>query len=301
MKKICIIKLGALGDFVLSTAAFADIRAHHPNDHITLITTKKMSAFTKNIPFVDKILWDERKTFWNLRYLFDIRKKLSGFDMVYDLQTNQRSGLYFILAGKPNWNGIAKGCKFPHNNPKRNNMHSLERIAEQLKNSGIQAQNTTNISYAAEDSSNILTANNVSTNFIAIVPGGSKHRPGKRWPHFISLIKELEQQGKQSVLIGGPDESELLKDIAKQTNAINLGGKANLNQLIDILNKSDAIIGNDTGPMHIAAALHKKGVTLFGPESDPTLCAPKSPHMHILHKQDFASISPQQVIDILAS
>jgi ADP-heptose:LPS heptosyltransferase len=296
--KICVIKLGALGDFVLATAAFADIRAHHPNDHITLITTKKMAAFTKNIPFFDEIVWDDRKPFWNLKYLYNIRKELQGFDMVYDLQTNQRTGLYFLLAGKPNWSGIAKGCKFPHDNPNRNNMHSLERIAEQLQNSGVEIKSSTDISYAAEDASAILKEHNVPKDFIAIIPGGSKHRPGKRWPHFISLINELEKKGQQSVLIGGADEIELLQEIAKKTNAINLSGN-NLNELIGILNKAKAIIGNDTGPMHIAAALHKNGITLFGPESDPKLCAPKSPNMTILHNKDFASISPQQVLDIL--
>jgi ADP-heptose:LPS heptosyltransferase len=299
MEKICVIKLGALGDFVLSTAAFADIRAHHPNDHITLITTKKMAPLTKNIPFFDDIAWDDRKPFWHLPYLVDIHKKLSGFDKVYDLQTNQRSGLYFLLAGKPQWNGIVKGCAVPHDNPNRNNMHSLERIAEQLQNSGIFAQNATNIAYAAEDAGDILSRHNVPNSFVAIVPGGSKHRPGKRWPHFVALIHILEEQGKTAVLLGGPDEADLLTEIAEQTKAINLCGEANLNQLIDILNKAEMIVGNDTGPMHIAAALHKKGITLFGPESNPALCAPKSPNMHILQNQDFASISPQQVLDVL--
>lgn len=300
MKKICVIKLGALGDFILATAAFSDIRNKHKNDHITLITTKKMQAFLKNNPFFDEIIFDGRKPLWNIPYVLKMRKILSGFDKIYDLQTNQRTNWYFRLAGKPSWNGIAKGCSAMHDNPQRNNMHSLLRIAEQLKNSDIKPLSTTNIAYAKEDASDILKQNKVTKNFIALVPGGSKHRPGKRWPNFIELIELLNKQGKQSVLIGGADEEELLAQIAKKSGAINLCGKANLNQLIDILDKSSAVIGNDTGPMHIAGALHKNGVTLFGAESDPKLCAPKSDNMHILHNKDFASISPQQVLDVLA-
>lgn len=299
MQKILVIKLGALGDFVLATAAFADIRAQHPDAHITLMTTRRMAAFTKNIPFFDEIIWDERKPFWHLGYVWRLRKKLQGFDMVYDLQTNQRSGHYFKLAGKPQWNGIAKGCSAPHDNPNRNNMHSIDRIADQLANSGIKATHKTNITYATEDASAVLKENNVPTNFVACVPGCSKDYASKRWPHFVPLIKALQQKDKTVVLLGGPDEESLLADITKQTDAINLCSKATLNQLMDILNKAELVIGNDTGPMHMAAALHKKGATLFGATSNPKLCAPRSDNMHILQNDDFAALSPQQVLDIL--
>src|SRR5690606_685389 len=99
--RILVIKLGALGDFVQATAAFQDIRNHFPQAHITLLTTRSLLPFANHAPFFNAVLTDARLPFWNIGYLLDLRSRLKGFDLVIDLQTNQRTGLYYHLLGHP--------------------------------------------------------------------------------------------------------------------------------------------------------------------------------------------------------
>jgi ADP-heptose:LPS heptosyltransferase len=296
--RILVIKLGALGDFIQATGSFADIRAHGKGAHITLLTTKAMLPLAANAPFFDAISLDERLPFWNIPYILRMRTKLQGFQDVIDLQTNTRSNTYFWLAGRPSWSGIAKGCSHPHANPNRNTMHTLDRLAEQLQMAGIDTTHAPDVRYAAEDSRELLKSMGLK-NFVALIPGGSKGRPEKRWPHFAELAKALQNKGYQVALIGGPDEMDLLQNLSTKTGAINLGGRTSINALIDLLPRAKYVIGNDTGPMHLAAASGAKGVVLFGSGSNPDLCAPRAKNIHILHQSTIGAISPIHVLTTL--
>lgn len=300
MKRILIIKLGALGDFIQATAAFADIRAHHPDAHITLMTTRGLLNLAADSPWIDSIMVDEKPKLWQLTALRRLRHKLQGFDLIYDLQTSQRTRWYFELAGRPAWCGHAPGCLYRQTRADRNHLHTLERIADQLKQAGVPSTHTPDISYARHDATDLLQTHKLRDGkFVVLVPGGSAHRPEKRWPLFPTLITQLHTQGLQTVLVGGRDEKDLLAQIATQTGAINLGGQTSLNQLVDIFMRAKAAIGNDTGPMHIATASGCPGVVLFGAGSNPTLCAPQAPHMHILHQPRIADISVEDVLAAL--
>ena len=78
---------------------------------------------------------------WHFRAKSKFKATLNGisFSRVYDLQTSKRSSSYFNLfeEPRPEWSGIAEGCSHPHNNPKRNFMHTIERQKEQLSVAGI--------------------------------------------------------------------------------------------------------------------------------------------------------------------
>lgn len=229
-----------------------------------------------------------------------LQRKLKGFDMVYDLQTNNRSTFYYYLAGRPNWNGIAPGCSHPQTNPNRNTMHTLDRVTDQLAAANVTMTKAPDLRYAAQNADDVLKKFMLTPKkFIAVVPGGSAHRPEKRWPHFAEFITQLKKENQQVALIGGPDEKELLSQLAHATGAANLCGETNLRQLIDVLSKAKAAVGNDTGPMHIAAACDVPCTVLFGNASNPDLCAPRSKQTIILQEQDIASISTQAVRDTL--
>jgi ADP-heptose:LPS heptosyltransferase len=299
MRRVLVIKLGALGDFVQATGAFADIRAHCKGAHITLLTTKAMLPLAVGAPFFDAIAVDERLPFWNIPYMVRLRSKLRGFDDVIDLQTNTRTGWYFRLAGKPKWSGIAKGCSHPHTNPNRDALHTLDRLADQLAAAGIEATHAPDIRYAAEDTRPLLKELGLKK-FVALIPGGSKGRPEKRWPHYAALAQALAAKGHAVVLIGGTDEADLLATLNAATGAVNLCGRTSITQLADLLPRAQAVVGNDTGPMHIAAAAGATGVVLFGSGSNPALCAPRSKRVRIAHKPAIADISPAEVLALLS-
>ena len=112
IQKILVIKLSALGDFVLALAAMKHIRQVHAGAHITLLTTPPFEALAKACPYFDAVEIDGKPK--GLKAWWDLRKRIKDarFDRVYDLQTSSASARIFHLLqpGAPEWSGIAFGC-----------------------------------------------------------------------------------------------------------------------------------------------------------------------------------------------
>jgi len=264
LNKILVIKHGALGDIVLAFPAFAAIRTAHPHARITLLTTKPYATFLGASPWFDAIEIDTRPSVLNIPSLLKLRRQLAGFDMVYDLQTSARSSWYFALAGRPPWSGIAKGSSHPHADPGRDKMHTRERLEGQLRDAGILRLPVPDLSWAGADISRFC----LPPAYMALVPGAAAHRPEKCWPaqHFSALAVG---QGLPVVVVGGADQTFSIP------GAIDLTGKTSLLELAAVLRGAAVAVGNDTGPMHLAAALGTKSVVLFSAASDPALTAPR--------------------------
>ncbi len=272
--RVLVIKHGALGDIVLAFSAFAAIRAAHAGAAITLLTTAPFARWLAASPWFDRIEIDARPAPWNLAGLLRLRRQLRGFDLVYDLQTSARSSRYFVLAGRPRWSGIAAGCALPHVNPARNTLHTTERLAEQLAMAGIGPLPAPDLSWLrGADKFGFA----LPPAYAVLAPGAAPHRPEKRWPapHFGELAARLPMP---SVIVGAAGEAGLAATIvAGAPNAIDLTGKTTLPELASVIAGASLAVGNDTGPMHLAAALAVPSVVLFGGGSDPALTAPRSP------------------------
>src|SRR5690606_27850998 len=102
-RKILVIKLGALGDFVQALGPVAAIRRHHPHAHITLMTTKPFLELAQASGYFDVIWIDEKPKWHQAGKWLSLRNHLNdlAFDRVYDLQNNDRTGLYFRLLKSP--------------------------------------------------------------------------------------------------------------------------------------------------------------------------------------------------------
>ena len=99
--------------------------------------------------------------------------------------------------------------------------------------------------------------------YAVLLPG--TNWPTKRWPveKFAALVDPLRDRfGLASVVAGAPDVTDIARQIPATVNAV---GKTNLRQLVALLRRADLVIANDSGPMHIASALGKPLVTMFGP------------------------------------
>ena len=155
MKRLLVIKLGALGDMVLATGAFQAIRAHHAGDHVVLLTTRAYGGFARASGYFDAVWIDSRPPLWRFWDWLALGRRLAGggFERVYDLQHSTRSHMYFRLFGaaRPEWSGVAPGCSHPHANPDRDAMHTVEREAEQLAMAGIAATPPPDLSWLTGD------------------------------------------------------------------------------------------------------------------------------------------------------
>jgi ADP-heptose:LPS heptosyltransferase len=292
--RILVIKLGALGDFVQATGPMKAIRAHHRDARITLLTTPPLAELAEACPFVDEVWYDERPPAWRLDALLALRRRLRGarFARVYDLQTSDRSGWYFrlLLPDPPEWSGIVAGASHPHRNPERDRMHTLDRQAEQLAAAGIKEVPAPDVSWAAADVGRF----GLARPYVLLVPGGSAHRPQKRWPaaRYAALAAALVGAGIEPVLIGGPAERGLAGEIAP---AHDLVGRTSLRDIVGLARGALRTIGNDTGPVHLAVAAGSPATVLYSAASDPALTAPRGAEVAILRRDPLAALGVEEV------
>ena len=266
--KVLVIKHGAFGDIVLAFPAMSAIRAAHPGARITLLTTRPYAGLLGASPWFDEVRVDAKPEGWNLPGLWRLKRQLAGFDLVYDLQTSGRSSRYFALAGRPRWSGVARGCALPHRDANRDHIHTRERLAGQLRDAGIGTLPVPDLSWLAGD----ISGFNLPPDYAALVPGAAPHRPEKRFPaeKFADVARGL---GMPVVVVGTAGEH----DLARAIGGIDLTGRTDFFQLASVFRGAALAIGNDTGPMHLAAALGVRCIALFSAASDPALTAPRGP------------------------
>jgi ADP-heptose:LPS heptosyltransferase len=302
-RRILVLKLGALGNIILSLGPFAAIRRHHADAHITLLTLKPYAEWLAGSPWFDAVWVDERPEWWDVPGVLALRRRLDagGFDRVYDLQTSSRSSRYFHLfprSTRPEWSGIAAGASHPDADPARDRLHDIDRQFGQLRAAGVIERPPADLSWAAGDIGRFALA----SRFALLVPGCSPHRPGKRWPaeRYGALAASLDAQGIAPVIVGSAAERGLADTIrAAAPGARDLTGKTTLGDVASLARAAHLAVGNDTGPMHLIATAGCRSVVLFSHDSDPALCAPRGPDVTVLRRPDLAALAPQEVLPLL--
>ena len=116
---------------------------------------------------------------------------------------------------------------------------------------------------------------------IALAPGAVG--PAKRWPtrHFAALAAAKRAQGWQVWVFGSPGDRDAAAEIPADEN---LAGRTSLDQAVALLSLTDVVVSNDSGLMHIAAAIGVPTVALFGP-TDPQLWAPLNPLAAVIERR----------------
>ena len=299
MSNILIIKLGSLGDVVQISGALRDIREHHKNEKITILTTSKYINLFKNCPYVDNCLEDERLPRYNIFYLLRLRKIINSlnFNKVYDLQNSNRTNFYRkFLFNVKNWSSSKDIPKNKYNNS------VLQRFDEQLRKSNIQTLYTLkpDFSWAAEKANNY----NLDTDkkYILFFPFCSRDLIHKRWPYFSELINLIKQNHPEYSLVvaPGPGEIEEAKSLDIKI-ALNNNLPLNFFELASLIKKSHLVIANDTGPAHMAAHLGARGFTLFGPHTTPEKVSIEREKFIALQTMDLKSLFADRVYALIKS
>ena len=296
LNNILVIKHGAFGDIILATAAFAAIRAHHPEAHITLLTTKPYAALLAQSPYFDEIFIDPKPKIFQLGKLLALIRLLrrNRWAWVYDLQTSSRTTRYQWLLKRP-WPNISNASPFSsHPRPAYDTrQHSLENLRDQLIIAGVEMAATPDVSWLKGDG--ITT----TAPYALLVPGGAAHRPEKRWPatHYAALAEALVTRGLTPILIGTNAEADVLETIAKRVpEAVNFCGKTNIGQLADLARGAALAVGNDTGPMHLIAATNCPSTVIFSAASDPARSRPLGKYVTVLQTPNLHNLSVERVL-----
>ena len=270
-EQILIIKLSALGDLVQADGAIRDIREHHRNDTVTVMTTPAYRRYFERCPWVDEVFIDPRASRYNLLQMRDLRKRLhrQRFVRVYDLQQVGRTRFYRrFLFPRVWWLGDASGCscylKRPHNSC------AADHFSRHLALAGIPTTHTLacDVSWMADNVDEILGRNGVSPGYVLLIPGASASHQGKCWPSFNDLAEKLIGQGLQPVTVPGPGEIEQYRSVPG-TTLMTADSCLDYFALAGVARKAAFVIGNDTGPTHIAAHLGCRGLALYGGHTSP--------------------------------
>ena len=301
-QRILVIKHGAFGDFVQAMGAFEAIRSHHADDRIALLTCTPYNKIAADVPWFDEVVEDNKPKFFDIKGIVHLRSWFLSqrFDRVYDLQNSDRTAFYFWMLWPYHphgWSGVVAGCSYRHNTPHRKTMHTIERLNEQLTLAGITHVYPPRVDWAV--SPDVACPQGA---FAMLVPGGSAHRPEKRWPvsHYIDVAKVLVQRNITPLLIGTQIDADLNQAIKKAVPAcIDMTGQTQFGDLATLGRKATFAIGNDTGPLHLISVAGAPTVALFSYASDPVRCAQRGPWVKIFREKNLSDVSPRVVIEAL--
>ena len=266
------------------------------------MTTPPFRALGQAMPWVDGVRLDERPPWWDLPALGRTRRALLGFDFVYDLQTSRRSSRYFRLAGRPPWSGIARGCSHPHANPQRDRMHTIERQREQLQVAGISTFPTPALDWLV----GLGGERGLRRPYALVIPGGAGVGSPKRWPvrNYARLASMLDARGLLPVVIGGKAEAELGQAIARACPAaVDLTGSTSVPDIAALARDAAFAVGNDTGPLQLAAKAGARTVALFSAASVIAEAAPRGPQgewVTVIQEPDLERLSVERVMAAIA-
>jgi ADP-heptose:LPS heptosyltransferase len=312
-RRILVVKLSALGDVIQALAPLKAIRAAHPKAEITWLTTPPFAELARLCPFVDTV-WTGGRPRGPAAWLSLIAQVRAGrFDLVYDLQGVARTSLLHAALGPrpPLWSGPARGASHRTPDPKRWAVHTRDRFAAQLRQTGALGEGEAiapDLSWVRArlgDPPEIQPAHfGLAEPYALLVPGASAaHGGAKKWPvaHFAAVAAVLAARGLRPAVIGGPAESGLAAAIrAEVSAALDLTGRTDLFALIALAERAALAIGNDTGPMHIAAAAGAPSVMLFAGFSDPARFAPRGAHVRPLQAARLADLEVDPVLEAAA-
>ncbi len=304
MKPVLVIKHSALGDVILALPQFRAIREHHRGQPIILLTTGPFADLLRRTGYFEDVWCDDRPKLWHIRRMLMLlgRIRQGGFARIYDLQGSQRTRWYFRLLGlpgmqRPEWVGNAPGASHFIPDP-IDPVHISELRRRQLALAGIPDPGLPDLDFLQAD----IAAFDLPRRFALLVPGGSPHRPAKRWPAaaFAALGRHLMAAGTTPVLIGRNAERAEIEEIAAHCpGAVSLCDRTSIAEIAALARSAAAAIGNDTGPMHVIAAAGCPSLVLYSAESDPRKVSPRGDWVRLLQRPSLQELTPEEAIAAL--
>ena len=308
MSNILIIKHGSLGDIAQASGAIQDISENHTNDKIYLLTTKPYFDLFKKNPFLTDVILDKRLPRFNLVYLYLLMKKLKKlkFSKVYDLQNSSRTSFYkkilFPNSDFNYWSSSETTLPKDISKDDFDKKPVLDRFDHQLKSSGLITKHTMfpDFTWSCTNIENIKSLFKLDK-YIVLLPFCSPHLHLKKWPYYNDLIKLIKKSfgyEYKIVVAPGPDEIQESKNF-DAISVLNEEKSLNISELSTLIKESTFVVGNDTGPAHIAAHLHAKGISLFGSHTTAYKVSIETKNFKTIQVSDLKKLTPEKVFQYI--
>jgi len=294
-ENILVIKLRYIGDVLLTTPLFRVLRENFPQSKLTALVNQGTEFVLKHNSCLDHIAVLPRGNwFRQIQFLRFIRS--CRFDCVIDLSDGDRSAFLTALSGARmkigfNREGLWRGKVYSWSSKGQyGTMHMLDYHAQSLIPLGLEPRVCApelNVSDEESQAAEQILANNglKGVNWVMLHPAARYWF--KAWPpeRFAALGDALIKEGVQVVLIGSEHEQSVAEEVmqAGQQKFVSLVGKTTLRELAALMKECRVFVGNDAGPMHMAAAVSCPVVALFGP-TDPAVWGPRGKSCQVIYK-----------------
>lgn len=271
-ERILVIKLGALGDVMMNTGLIQAVVERHPDAEFTLMTHASIVPLMKQSGWFADFIIDNRR-----RYRFSELKRICWtelaqrcYDVIYDLQSSHRTlKVYYPLVRFLTRHPLVWGVTTPEY-PLPHGIILRRTPAKRAFTWGHETDERIDLAPLPPD---ISFCHGEHRNFsllpkryILIIPGCSPTNPEKRWPaeRYRAVSEHFGAKGLGTVVLGTSAEAAEIRAIADgNPHAVDFMDKASLADIPDLARGAAIVIGNDTGPSHMARLAGAKAVMLF--------------------------------------
>jgi len=295
--KALIVAPSWIGDAIMAQPMFARLHARFPGLQLDALAPRWVAPVLQRMGEISEVLDSpfghgqlSLKPRWRLARELAAR----GYDAVYVLPNSLKSALVPFMAGIPRRIGFTGESRYGLINVRHHLDKSalplmVERFAQLAEVPGGALPKPIfypKIRSTAADQGKTLAELGLErpARLVAFCPG-AEYGPAKRWPtaHFAALAKKLAERGCAIWLFGSPKDHAVAEEISQLAPGLcrNLCGATSLGQAVDLLAMAELVVCNDSGLMHVAAALDRPLVTLYG-SSSPGFTPPLSNQADIL-------------------
>ncbi len=295
--KALIVAPSWIGDTIMAQPLFARLHCLHPGLQLDALAPRWVAPVLRRMAEISEVVDSpfghgqlSLKARWQLARTLAARH----YDAVYVLPNSLKSALAPWLAGIPRRIGFTGESRYGlinvrHRLDKRALPLMVERFVQLAETPGHSLEKSIfrpRIRSSAEDQQKTLVELRLErpARIVAFCPG-AEFGPAKRWPaaHFAALAGRLAELGCAIWLFGSPKDHAVAEEISRLAPGLcrNLCGATSLAQAVDLLAMAELVVCNDSGLMHVAAALDRPIVALYG-SSSPGFTPPLSDRADIL-------------------
>lgn len=286
--KILVVKVAALGDFLMATPALRALKRGAAENELHLLAGRSIAAAAQGNPDVDRVFTlDDRRLFHGgllaraaevLRAAWQLRRQ--RYDAGLNFHRDPRFALLLLLAGCRRRVGFRRGRRRPwlltDAVAVEGTRHHVFHYCDLLRPLGLSCLDF-RMEFPVAAAAEAAAAEKFLTpepggSFVALAPGGAanvkEEMAMRRWPagHFSRLAGLLLQAGLRPVLLGAGGDTRIAAAIAAEQPAVlDLTGRTTLAEAAALLKRARLVIANDAGLMHLAAAVDARVLSLFGP------------------------------------
>lgn len=311
MERILIIKLGAVGDIIMGLPAIHRIRMAHPDAEISILTSRPFEALLSACPDVDRVDASARsgRAFESLRLARAILNE--GYALIYDLQAS--AGTRRLLAAMrlvavtgggrlPRWSGPFRGVSDPAPDLDRSAVRAQDRHAAQLDVAGLPTAAVPRLAPNPRWLADQAMVEIPQKPYALLIPGASPGGGAKRWSEagYAAVATELNERGLIPIVLGGSEDPNLGRRVLTLApDGLDMVGRTSLADIAALATRARVVIGNDTGPTHLAAAMGAPTLLLVSDVSASALAEPFET-IRPLHQPNLTQLGVRPVIEALS-